>query len=127
MKPVLFHLMFLVAVLFSFAATAQEAVDSASGEVMQKCKYPTRPEIPNGRDATEEEMVGAQKSLKDYLAGGDGYLACLDSVSQGWGEMATEEQKAVVVIFHNRMVDEMQATADLFNQSVRAFKGKRGS
>lgn len=120
-------LLLLVFTLFSVAAVAQDATESASGEVMQKCKYPTRPEIPNGRDATEEEMIGAQKMLKDYLAGGDGYLACLDTVNQGWGEAATEEQKAVIVIFHNRMVDEMQATADLFNQSVRAFKGKRGS
>ena len=127
MKPVHVCLMFLVAILFSVSSTAQDAAESASGEVMQKCKYPTRPEIPNGRNATEDEMIGAQKSLKDYLASGDGYLACLDQVSQGWGETATEEQKAVIVIFHNRMVDEMQATADLFNQSVRAFKGKRGT
>ena len=127
MKPVRVFLPFLAAALISFIATAQEAAESASGEVMQKCKYPTRPEIPNGRNATEDEMMGAQKWLKDYLASGDGYLACLDQISQGWGETATEEQKAVIVIFHNRMVDEMQATADLFNQSVRAFKGKRGS
>lgn len=127
MKPVRVFLPFLAAALISFVATAQEAAESASGEVMQKCKYPTRPEIPNGRNATEDEMMGAQKWLKDYLASGDGYLACLDQISQGWGKTATEEQKAVIVIFHNRMVDEMQATADLFNQSVRAFKGKRGS
>ncbi|OGT84362.1 MAG: hypothetical protein A3H91_10955 [Gammaproteobacteria bacterium RIFCSPLOWO2_02_FULL_61_13] len=128
MKPARATLMLLVIALFSVAAVAEEtATESASGEVMQKCKYPTRPDIPNGRDATEEEMIGAQKVLKDYLAGGDGYLACLDQVSQGWGETATEEQKAVIVIFHNRMVDEMQSTADLFNQSVRAFKGKRGT
>lgn len=120
-------LMLLLIALFPVAAAAEDATESASGEVMQKCKYPARPDIPNGRDATEEEMIGAQRLLKDYLAGGDGYLACLDQVNQGWGETATEEQRAVIVIFHNRMVDEMQATADLFNQSVRAFKGKRGS
>lgn len=127
MKPARAILMLLLTTVIPVSAAAQEAAESASGEVMQRCKYPTRPEIPNGRTATEDEMIGSQKSLKDYLAGGDGYLACLDQVSQGWGETATEEQKAVIVIFHNRMVDEMQATADLFNQSVRAFKGKRGS
>jgi hypothetical protein len=127
MKPARATLMLLVIALFSVAAVAQETTESASGEVMQKCKYPSRPDIPNGRNATEDEMVGAQKLLKEYLASGDGYLACLDQVSEGWGEKATEEQKAVIIIFHNRMVDEMQATADLFNQSVRAFKGKRGS
>jgi hypothetical protein len=130
MKPARAILMFILTTVFSAAAIADatsEATESASGEVMQKCKYPTRPDIPNGRDATEDEMVGTQRLLKAYLAGGDGYLACLDQVSQGWGENATEEQKAVIIIFHNRMVDEMQSTADLFNQAVRAFKGKRGS
>jgi hypothetical protein len=118
---------FVICSLFWAVASADEAAESASGEVTQKCKYPTRPEIPNGRTATEEEMMSSQKSMKDYLAQGDGYLACLDQVNAGWGETATEEQKAVIVIFHNRMVDEMQTTADLFNQAVRAFKGKRGS
>ena len=127
MKPARAILIFLLTALFSVAAIAEDPSESASGEVMQKCKYPTRPEIPNGRNATEDEMIAAQKVLKGYIANGDGYLACLDQVSQGWGENATEEQKAVIIIFHNRMVDEMQATADLFNQSVRAFKGKRGS
>ena len=127
MKPTRVILMLLLTALFSVVAVAQEATESVSGELLEKCKRPTRPEIPNGRDATEAEMVGAQKMLKDYLAGGDGFLACLDQVSQGWGDAATDEQKEVVTIIHNGMVDEMQATADLFNQSVRAFKGKRGS
>ncbi|MBI1731389.1 MAG: hypothetical protein HYR49_01305 [Gammaproteobacteria bacterium] len=127
MKQAFAAAVFVISSIAATAAFAQEAANSASGEVMQKCKYPVRPEIPNGRTATEDEMIGTQRSLKDYLSQGDGYLACLDRISQGWGETTTEEQKAVIVIFHNRMVDEMQATADLFNQAVRAFKGKRGS
>ena len=31
-----------------------------------------------------------------------------------------------IVIFHNRAIDDETGVADLFNQSVRAFKGKSG-
>ncbi|MBI2994177.1 MAG: hypothetical protein HYY48_08385 [Gammaproteobacteria bacterium] len=122
MKRLITHFLVLSGLLFGSLAFAQP--ESASGEVMEKCKIGAKPEIPNGRTATEEEMLTAQKTLKAYLAQGDEYMACLKQVEAGWGESATEEQKAVVVIFHNRTVDEMQATADLFNQAVRAFKGR---
>jgi hypothetical protein len=116
-----------VLVAVSVPAVAQEAGGTVSGEAAQKCKIPDRPEIPNGRSATEEEMMTAQGKLKAYLASGDGYLACLDTLRAGWGETATPEQLEIHTVLYNRMVDDMQATGDLFNQSVRAFKGKRGS
>ena len=109
------------ALLFCGVAAAQE---SASGEVMEKCPPPAKPAIPNGRTATEDEMIEAQKALKGYLKASDDYIACLHKVEASWGEAATEEQRAVIVIFHNRQVDEMHATGDLFNQAVRAFKGR---
>lgn len=111
----------------TFAVGAQDATGTASGEAAQKCKVPDRPEIPNGRSATEEDMLGAQTKLKAYLASGEAYLGCLDTMKTGWGEAATPEQLEIHVLLYNRMVDEMQATGDLFNQAVRAFKGKRGS
>lgn len=114
----------LPALMFGAASVAEEG--SVSGEVSAKCTLPGKPAIPNGRTATEEEMLSAQKALKSYLADGDAYIGCLDAVEQSWGQEPTDEQRSVVMIFHNRMVDEMQATADLFNQAVRAFKGKRG-
>lgn len=100
--------------------------ESVSGEVMAKCKLPPKPVVPNGRTANKEEMLNAQKALKAYLAQGDEYIACLKGLEAGWGETISEEQKAVVVIFNNRSVDEMQSVADLFNQAVRAYKGKNG-
>ena len=114
----------LPCLLFSAAVLGED--ESATKDIGAKCAVPNKPAIPNGRDATEDQMLAAQKTLKSYLAEGDTYLACLDQVEAGWGEAATEEQRAVVMILHNRLVDEMQTTADLFNQSVRAFKGKRG-
>ena len=100
------------------------AQDSASGEVAGKCKYPKQPEIPNGRTATEAELVEAQGRMKAYLADGDEYIACIARVEESWGETASDEQKAIIVLFNNKVVDDMQAVADLFNSAVRAYKGK---
>jgi hypothetical protein len=93
---------------------------------MAKCPPPAKPEIPNGRNATEEQMLAAQKAVKAYQAANSKYTGCLASLEQSWGDEASEEQKAVIVIFHNRAIDEETSIADLFNQSVRAFKGKSG-
>ena len=37
----------------------------------------------------------------------------------------SDDQKAIIVLFNNKVVDDMQAVADLFNSAVRAYKGKR--
>ncbi|MFT5131852.1 MAG: hypothetical protein ACI9SC_000314 [Gammaproteobacteria bacterium] len=101
------------------------AEESASGEVSGKCNYPKQPEIPNGRTASEEDLVAAQGNMKAYMAEGDEYIACITKVEEGWGDSASDEQKAIIVLFNNKVVDDMQAVADLFNSAVRAYKGKK--
>ena len=112
----------LVCLGMSMSVSAQE---SSSGDIAGKCKYPRQPAIPNGRTATEEELVAAQKKMKAYIAEGDEYIACIARVEKSWGDEATDEQKAIVVLFNNKVVDDMQAVADLFNAAVRAYKGRR--
>lgn len=118
------HILLSIALCISFPMSIS-AEESASGEVSGKCKYPRQPEIPNGRTATEEELVAAQQAMKAYLAEGDEYIGCITKVEQSWGEEASEEQKAIIVLFNNKVVDDMQAVADLFNAAVRAYKGKK--
>ena len=109
-----------------FAQTSIADTDSASGEVVEKCgKAPEQPAIPNGRQASEEEMISAQKAMKAFMAEGNDYIECLNKLESSWGDEATPEQKQVVVIFNNKIVDDQQAIADLFNAAVRAFKGKQ--
>ena len=100
--------------------------DSVSGEAMAKCPPPAKPEIPNGRNASEEQMLAAQKAVKAYQAANATHTKCLASLEQSWGDDATEDQRAIIVILHNRAIDEETGIADLFNQSIRAFKGKSG-
>ena len=116
-------LLLAVALSLSLPLTAF-AEESASGEVSGKCKYPRQPEIPNGRTATETELVAAQKEMQAYLAEGDEYISCIGNVEKSWGSEASDDQKAIIVLFNNKVVDDMQAVADLFNAAVRAYKGK---
>jgi hypothetical protein len=122
MKFTSFLLAFALSTSYPLLAQAE---DSTMGDVADKCQYPKQPEIPNGRTASEAELLAAQGNMKAYMAEGDEYIACINKEEESWGEEATEEQKAMVVLFNNKVVDDMQAVADLFNSAVRAYKGKK--
>ena len=98
--------------------------DAASTEVIETCPMPERPSIPNGLKSNEEEMIEAQKGIKDYIAKGEAVLVCLDGLRESWGETVTEEQSQINMLFYNKMVDEMTSTGELFNSAVRAYKGR---
>ncbi len=100
-------------------------VEAASTEVIETCPLPEKPSILNGLSASEEDMLAAQKGIKDYIAKGNDVLACLDELKQGWGEAISEEQGQINDLFHNKMVDDMEAIGELFNSAVRAYKGRR--
>lgn len=123
MKPSVFFCLALSATLLAPAALAQ--TEAASTEVIEKCPLPEKPSIPNGRTATEQEMLETQRNIKAYMDKGNAVLTCLDELSTSWGEAVTEEQTQINTLFHNKMVDDMQAVGELFNSAVRAYKGKQ--
>ena len=103
----------------------KEALKARASELNSTCTYPDKPTIPDGRNSSEDEMIAAQGKMKSFISAGNDYIACLDKVEEGWGEDATEKDHALVVVLHNKAVDEMQSVADMFNSAVRAFKGKK--
>ncbi len=129
------NLVFLAVLSLSLSATAadekeltaeqKEALKARASELNQSCSYPEKPSIPDGRNSTEEEMIEAQKKMKAFIADGNEYIACLEEVEKSWGEDATEDERALVVVLHNKAVDEMKSVADMFNSAVRAFKGNQ--
>jgi len=123
MKPSIFFCLALSAALLAPAALAQ--TEAASTEVIENCPLPEKPSIPNGRTATEQEMLETQRNIKAYIEKGNAVLTCLDELTTKWGEAATEEQTQINTLFHNKMVDDMQAVGELFNSAVRAYKGKQ--
>jgi hypothetical protein len=114
-----------VAMLTSAYAQQKQDAESISGELTQQCAYPKAPSIPNGKNSTKDELLATQTKMKAYLAKGNEFLACLDQVQAGWSEDEQKEKGSFIVMFHNRMVDDMNEVADLFNTSVRAFKGRK--
>jgi hypothetical protein len=101
------------------------AMQARAKEVNASCDYPEKPTIPEGRNSTEEEMLQAQSRMKAFIADGNDYIACLDKLEASWGEDADDNDHALIVVLHNKAVDDMQSVADLFNTAVRAFKGKK--
>jgi hypothetical protein len=119
-------------------AIAAAAVVSA-GPVYADCSYPTPPDkLPDGNTATLEEMVTAQKAVKEYDKAINAYVACIqlernDASSKVAkpGEKPTADQKKamddlerVEVQKHNAAIDQLQNVADRFNEQVKVYKAK---
>src|ERR1700758_5058742 len=104
--------------LMAIAATAVLSAGTAYAD----CSYPTPPEhIPDGNTATMQEMVEAQKAVKEYDKAINAYVACIqlerdDAVGKlaKPGETPTAEQKKamqdmerVEVQKHNAAIDQL--------------------
>jgi hypothetical protein len=121
--------------LMAIAATAVLSAGTAYAD----CSYPTPPEhLPDGNTATMQEMVEAQKAVKEYDKAINAYVACIqlerdDAVGKlaKPGETPTAEQKKamqdmerVEVQKHNAAIDQLQSVAERFNEQVRVYKAK---
>jgi hypothetical protein len=112
------------------------AIATLAGPVYADCSYPQPPEkLPDGNTATLEEMVSANKAVKEYEKSVDAYLSCIkleyDAAASAAGDKpdadkkkALEDMNRVTVQKHNATVDQAQAVADRFNEQVRAYKAK---
>lgn len=106
-----------VALTLALAANAAQA----------DCKYPARIEIPNGTQATKDEMIQGQRAIKGYMEAMNTYLDCIDeetraSIEEGEAPEVTAERERLLGQKHNAAVDEMETLAADFNAQVRAYK-----
>jgi hypothetical protein len=121
--------------LIAIAATA----GLSAGTAYADCSYPTPPDhIPDGNTATLQDMVEAQKAVKEYDKAINAYVACIqlerdDAVGKlaKPGETPTPEQKKamqdmerVEIQKHNAAIDQLQSVADRFNEQVKVYKAK---
>ncbi len=98
-----------------------------------ECSYPKAPSgLPDGSTATQEEMVGGMKLIKEYNGAVTAYLSCLE------GEMNTrieaagpdapaeqvEQIKAIHTKRHNAAVEELESNAARFNEQVKVYKAR---
>jgi hypothetical protein len=110
----------------------------AGANAYAACTYPKAPEsIPDGNTATLEQMVAAQKAVRQFDQEIGAYTACLKlesetalaQVDQGQDDAKKkEEQKKelerVQVQKHNAAVEADEALAARFNEQLKVFKAK---
>lgn len=105
----------------------------ATGYANAECIYPKAPTgMPDGKTATEDEMLAGMKAVKEYNAAVTAYLNCLETEMQARiqeaGPDAPEDQivqiKSIHSKRHNAAVEELEAHAGRFNEEVREYKAR---
>jgi DNA repair ATPase RecN len=99
---------------------------SLSPAARAACEYPAEVKIPDGASATEEEISSASAAVKKYLGEMQAYMDCIDAEAAAVPvEEQTPEAKSLHVKRYNAAVDAMEATANSFNEQLRAFKAAK--
>ncbi len=94
----------------------------AAAPCFADCTLPPPPSrIPNGAKASEQEMLRAMQTLKQYDADVAEYLQCLD-FEQRRGRL----DSGAGTRRHNLAVDQLAKVAGEFNEQVRIFKSTHG-
>ena len=105
-------------------------------QAQAECTYPQAPAaLPNGKTATEAEMVAGMQAVKAYDKAVNEYLACLDNEKQAtitsMGADAPKDQLEQINSIHNKKynaaVQELEQRAANFNEQVRAYKNRNKS
>lgn len=100
------------------------------------CIYPKAPEkTPDGKTASEAEMVEGMKALKKFDTEVNAYTACLEQetsarISEGSQQLQPDQVQQIKAIQskrHNAAVDDLQAHAAQFNEQVRVYKARSKS
>lgn len=87
-----------------------------------QCRLPPAPsKIPDGTTATQQEMITAMDTIKQYTNDVQTYLKCLDFQARQ-NQLSPGDQTSL----HNAAVEQLTHIADQFNEQVRSFKSKHG-
>lgn len=92
-----------------------------------ECAFPKAPEtIPDGKTATEAEMVAAMTAFKTYNDEVTSFGTCLDGEvkEKSAGSAQLMQLKTMQSKKLNAAVADLQAKAKAFNEQVRIFKSR---
>jgi hypothetical protein len=104
---------------FAFAAFSISA--------QAECPYPKAPAaVPDGKTASESDMVAAMSAFKAYNDAVGAFGSCLDEETKAKtsGSSQLLQLKTLQTKKHNAAVSELQAKTKEFNEQVRIFKGR---
>jgi hypothetical protein len=91
------------------------------------CTYPKPPALmPDGKTASESEMIDAMRAFKAYNDEVAAFGSCLDeeTKNKAAGTVQLMQLKTLQMKKHNAAVDELQSKARLFNEQVRIYKSR---
>src|SRR3569833_1017528 len=103
----------LLAAVLAYAASLPAHAD---------CVLPPAPsKIPDGSTASQQEMLTAMQTLKDYNGDVDTYNKCLEFEAKQ-NRLSRRDEEPM----HDTAVDTLTKNASKFNEQVRTFKAKSG-
>ncbi|HTV52323.1 MAG TPA: hypothetical protein VME21_14135 [Steroidobacteraceae bacterium] len=86
------------------------------------CVLPPAPsKVPDGTSASEQEMLSAMQTLKQYDGDVNIYLKCLEFEEKQMRLSSGERETK-----HNTAVAQLEKVASKFNEQVRVYKSKHG-
>jgi hypothetical protein len=100
---------------------------TASFSAHADCAFPKAPgAVPDGKTATEQEMVAAMAAFKAYNEEVNAFGQCLEQETKdkAAGTAQLMQLKTMQTKKLNAAVDELQAKAKQFNEQVRIFKAR---
>ena len=101
----------------------EAATDNAmTSQLLAVCAPPAVPALPDASSVSEEEMLSAQRQVREFVTAGEAYLACISRVIDDEDRPAGLRNAAVEE--HNRMVAAMEEVAAGFNEQIRIFKAR---
>jgi hypothetical protein len=106
-----------------FKLAAALALATLAFQSQAECVYPKAPtSIPDGKSASEPEMIAAMKNFKAYNDEVASFGKCLDEEAGGGNQsMAVKTMKAKKIAAAQ---EELQSKAKAFNEQVRVFKAR---
>jgi len=115
-------------VLFSLALAAS----LAAGPLHAACSYPKAPEkIPDGQNATLEDMLATQKLVKQFDTEIGAYQTCLETEhnealakESNLSDSQKAERQKMLAQKQNAAADDATAVAARFNDQVKIYREK---
>jgi hypothetical protein len=93
-----------------------------SAQTEEKCSPPAAPGIPSGRSSTRTEMHETMGAVKEFIAAGNVYRACLDKVIAALGQDSDSLTKEALTEAYDDSLDTEELVADTFNTQLRIFR-----
>ena len=92
----------------------------AAPAALAGCRLPSAPsKIPDGATASEQQMITAMRTVKEYDRDVQTYLKCL-AFEVRQNRLSPNHQ----VSLHNAALSELEEIATEFNHQVKIFKSK---